>query len=229
MTYSKPNPALIDEIIPTPKTVKEDLCGKTFKRLTVLGYWGKSYWVCKCSCGNIIKVQTSHLRSGASGSCGCLNKEINSKQFFKHGKPHLYKLYRYMKTRCNNPNAFRYKYYGGRGISICEEWQNSYDTFAEWSIQNGYKEGYSLDRIDPDGNYEPFNCRWVPKEEQPRNRRTNIKVTYKGRTEILADWCKILNRSHATLKYHIDKYGDLTRFIEEVLPQTGEIYEHIYN
>lgn len=97
-------------------------------------------------------------------------------------------IYHNMKTRCTNPNYDKYKWYGGKGISVCEEWSNSYDTFEEWALRHGYTDDLTLDRIDPNGNYCPENCRWVSRKEQANNRSSNHFLTYNGKTMTIMQW-----------------------------------------
>ena len=158
-----------------------DLTGQKFGRLFVIKRNGsndrkRALWLCQCECGNKVTVIGDLLRNGHVRSCGCLRPEIITKHgYAKHSQvDRLYRVWRAMKTRCNNPNRKEYKYYGGRGITICDEW-NNYETFREWALKNGYDENaewgvYTLDRIDSNGNYEPSNCRWISIEEQQRNK-----------------------------------------------------------
>ena len=104
----------------------------------------------------------------------------------------LFSIRRGMILRCYNSDSPRYKDYGGRGISICNEWLDDFDNFADWAKDNGYELGLTIDRIDNNGNYEPLNCRWVTKREQNRNKRTNLMVTYNGETKPLIEWCEEL-------------------------------------
>jgi hypothetical protein len=117
----------------------------------------------------------------------------------KEDKKRLIIIRHSMYGRCYYPTTNGYERYGGRGIKMCDEWLNNPDSFYEWSINNGYKKGLTIDRIDVNGNYEPSNCRWVTKEIQDNNRRTNRKITYKGETKTLSQWSKEYNINIVTL------------------------------
>ena len=103
----------------------------------------------------------------------------------------LYKVWSGIKQRCFNPNSNRYKNYGGRGISICDEWKNSFETFCKWALENGYKEGLSIDRIDHEKDYDPSNCRWTDEITQQNNRTNNTLYEYEGETHTLTEWSRI--------------------------------------
>ena len=108
----------------------------------------------------------------------------------------LYNRWEHMKDRCYNPNDKRYKDYGGRGITICDEWLNNFESFYEWSINNGFEEHLSIDRIDVNSNYEPSNCRWADIETQCNNRRSNVYIEYNGETKTLKQWCNFLQLNY---------------------------------
>lgn len=159
-----------------------DITGKRFARLTVVEQAGRSkdrhiLWKCLCDCGNEVYATGKDITSGHTKSCGCYQKAAVAKTRYKHGDrdARLYSVWKDMKKRCQNKNCQSYRYYGALGVSVCEEWQD-YSAFREWALQSGYDENApkgecTIDRIDPYGNYEPTNCRWVSMSEQAKNKR----------------------------------------------------------
>ena len=189
-----------------------DLTGMVFGRLTVIkrvenSKRGESRWLCRCSCGNYKEVQGNNLKSKQVQSCGCIRKEVSSLKNKLHGmtKSRIYRIYQHMKDRCYRVTDKRYQRYGGRGIKICDEWLNSFVEFYNWSIQNGYKENLTIDRIDNNGNYEPKNCRWITHKEQNRNYSRNVLLTYRGETKCIIEWSEELGIKYQTLKYRIKR------------------------
>lgn len=184
---------------------KINIIGQRFGRWTVLepsnSRWGKgAFWLCRCDCGTEHVVNGYALRSGRSLSCGCLQREVAS-QKSKHNlcDTPLYYAWKNMKLRCYRKGNRDYYLYGGRGITVCDEWKNDFRSFATWAMSNGYKDGLSIDRIDVNGNYEPSNCRWVTMKEQAKNKRTNHYLTFKGETLCLMDWSKKFGINYGTL------------------------------
>lgn len=180
-----------------------DLKGKRFGNLIVVEMEehivGKHVtWKCKCDCGNKIIVDGSYLRNGQKTHCGC-NKPFS----YRLTHPRLYRIWQNMRERCGNPKNNRYYDYGGRGIKVCTEWQDSFETFCKWALENGYGDELSIDRIDVNGNYEPSNCRWITMFDQMGNTRKNVYITYKGETKHLSEWCRILNFKQATIDYRL--------------------------
>ncbi len=137
----------------------------------------RKFALCKCDCGNITEVRYDCLTNNNTKSCGCINTVDRTKP--NSVKKHkLYRVYWRIKECCYNKNDKSYKYYGGRGIKICDEWLQ-YENFLSWCLTHGYKEGLQIDRIDTNGNYEPSNCRFVTSSDNNYNKRNNILVLYK--------------------------------------------------
>lgn len=204
-----------------------DLTGQRFGRLVVIERTEidtarRPRWLCKCDCGAYKVVSSVHLKNGSTKSCGCLRREEVSKRsteiarrIGKNNKTHgmrntrLYHIWCGIKRRCLNPNAKPYDNYGGRGITICDEWKNDFMNFYNWAMANGYQENLTIDRKDNDGNYEPSNCRWASYEEQANNRR---KAKYSNRTHCiefngeihsLMEWSEITGINYGTLQKRI--------------------------
>ncbi len=156
-----------------------NLTGKNFERLTVIkkdNSKERIYWICNCNCGTQnVSIRSNRLKSGLTKSCGCYQKEEVSKSNTKHGMSETkeYNTWENIISRCINSNNNQYKYYGGRGITICNRWKDSFENFYE---DMGPRPGpeYSIDRIDNNGNYESSNCRWTTHKEQMRNTRKNV-------------------------------------------------------
>lgn len=178
----------------------KNLKGKIFGRLTVISPHHTTrlgtYWNCKCECGNECIILTTKLSNGHTTSCGCRKKELN-KVISEINKTHelsnsrIYGIYRGMISRCYKKYSSSYERYGGRGITICQEWLDDFMNFYNWSMENGYQDGLSIDRIDSNGNYEPNNCRWSTSKEQANNTRATVFLTYKGETKSASEWSEI--------------------------------------
>lgn len=169
-----------------------NLVGERFGRLVCLGAISKRrngyVYSCRCDCGGMAAVQSGNLKSGHTQSCGCMMRERTSEANGRHrrSKTRLYGVWMQMRQRCLLPTSPNYAFYGGRGIKVCERWAGNFEAFL---VDMGEQpHGLSLDRINPNGDYEPSNCRWVSKRDQARNTRRNVYLTHDGVTMILSDW-----------------------------------------
>lgn len=166
-----------------------DETGRRFSRLEVIALAGSGRWLCRCDCGAELRVRGSCLRSGNVKSCGCLHREKAreqqlelAKKAVKHGKYKTpeYSIWANIKNRCLNPKDNAFRHYGARGVTVCDRWNESFDTFyADMGPRPSPK--HSIDRIDNDGNYSPENCRWATQIVQHNNKRNTRWVTYRGR------------------------------------------------
>ncbi len=169
-----------------------DEVGNRYGRLLVIRYAGKlggtTAWECLCDCGNTKIVRGTQLRCKGTQSCGCLHKDKLRERQTKYNVPRrLYGIWYNMIERCENPSHNYYRNYGGRGITVCEEWHNPYN-FFEWAIAHGYEKYLTIDRMNYNGNYEPSNCRWVTLKEQQNNKSTNRYETINGETKTVQEW-----------------------------------------
>lgn len=180
-----------------------DLTNKRFERLVVLGYshtkGGRLFWHCKCDCGNTCIANGHDLKDGRIKSCGCYNMDRITKH--NMSRTRFYRIWMYMRGRCNNCNYVQYKYYGGRGITVCDKWSSfenfkddMYESYLSHVKEFGEK-NTSLDRINPNGNYEPNNCRWATNSEQQANTRRKRMVSVFG---------EIMTLKQASEKYNIN-------------------------
>jgi hypothetical protein len=160
----------------------------------------------ECSCGNKKEIRPSFVNSGRVVSCGCYAKE----KMFKHGLTSnpLFRTWILIKQRCYNQNNEQYKYYGARGIQMCEEWFNEPKSFVEWGAANGWQKGLEIDRENNDLGYSPENCRWVTPKINSNNRRSNIIVEHEGRKQTVKQWAEELNLNYAMLIGRINKGWD---------------------
>lgn len=200
---------------------KYDILCKKFGRLTIISYshcvdkYSKKghsfihYYTCLCDCGKYCVVERNSVREGHTLSCGCLNKDFCKKQFSKHRltKDPLYKIYYRIIRRCYDKKDVSYKNYGQRGIVVCSLWKEDFYNFYNWAINNGYKKGLSIDRIDNNYGYSPDNCRWATAKEQSNNKRNNIIVEWKGEQHTLKQWAEILNVNYKKLWERTQKRG----------------------
>lgn len=210
-----------------------NLEGQKFKNFTVLelseekSERGTRKWRCQCICGNIRYILASELkREKGQKSCGCIAIKNIRKARTTHGMSNtrLYSVWEGMKRRCMNSNSTNYKYYGGRGIKICEEWLK-FEGFMEWSLANGYDDKLSIDRIDGNRNYEPSNCRWTTKGVQANNRSNSIKLCHEGEyvpISFLADKYEIPN---GTLRARVNAGWSVEKSINTPLRKKNQVNE----
>lgn len=188
-----------------------DLTGHRFGKLTVISrgenYHGSCTWNCECDCGKKKEIVAASLVSGHTKSCGKCKQpnEIESKKTYDR----LYGIWYGIKWRCLNRNSVDYYLYGGRGITVCDEWtgEDGFKNFYKWSLDNGYYDELTIDRIDVNGNYEPSNCRWATYKEQANNKRNNRLLTCRGVTHTLSEWSSITGIKPRTIESRIYLYG----------------------
>ena len=193
----------------------DDLTGRRF------GYWtviaraknnthGSAQWQCQCDCGKVRVIGAEYLKNGRSQSCGCHKNDYNRRHGGKGTK--LYEVWRFMRYRCESPNNQAYPMYGARGIQVCEDWHD-FAAFRVWAMDNGYREGLSIDRIDVNGNYEPSNCRWTDARTQMNNRRNTPHYEYGGKRMTISEWSKETGIPRNTLLNRIKRGWSFERAI----------------
>ena len=201
-----------------------DLSGKRFGFLTAIRLTdnyiaGKGKWLCQCDCGNHTEVFSTNLTRLHTKSCGCHKKANYKTMNLKHGAtagrmgdknsyPSSYKIWCSMKQRCYDQNLPQYKFYGARGISVCERWHDYANFIADMGEPPAEM---SLDRIDNNGDYSPENCRWTDWKTQQRNKRNAHLITYQGETKSLAEWADHLGISRGKLHNRIFRGWDVHR------------------
>lgn len=204
----------------------KDLTGQRFGMLEVLervpNQDGLVCWLCRCDCGNEKIIKRRELCSGDAISCGCFKRN----HFITHNMSYtrIYKIWGGIKSRCYSKNSLYYKFYGARGIKVCDEWldkKKGFINFYNWAIKNGYDENAkrgecTIDRINVNGDYEPSNCRWVTNKEQQINKRSNHFLTYNGETLTISQWAEKLKINDSSLTHFVnDKKGNIESFLEK--------------
>lgn len=181
-----------------------DITGQRYGLLTALyrsdkkTKGGTYYWHFKCDCGNECVKNLNHVRSGLTKSCGCLQSKHNGTG------TRLFRIWCLMRSRCRKSY---YKYWCGKGIKVCEEW-NDYLCFRDWALANGYRDDLTIDRVDSDKDYCPENCRWATYKEQAHNISSNHYITMNGETHLVDEWCSILKIVSASSVYRrVREYG----------------------
>lgn len=200
----------------------KDITGMKFNFIMPIRCVGSEHkqrmWECKCDCGNIFITSATLIITGHTKSCGCLKRRLASQRLRKHGQTdtRINRIWRRMKSRCNNPHAKDFSYYGGRGINVCEEWSDSFENFRDWANANGYSDTLTLDRIDTNKNYNPNNCRWVDRTTQSRNQRKNVNLTLYGVTKTLIEWSEICGLDRHTIRKRLNRGWDIEKVLTTV-------------
>ena len=199
-----------------------NLIGQRFTRLLVVERAeneknGSARWVCQCDCGNTIVISSYHLRNEDVKSCGCFQRDFPNRTTHGHSGEPIYDEWCGMKARCYNKSQKAYKNYGGRGITVCERWRNNFKDFLDdvSELPHFGEEGYSLERINNDGNYEPSNCKWATIEDQANNKRSNHMITYNGKTQSVKKWADEVGVNYGTLKSRINRGWAIEKALTE--------------
>lgn len=199
---------------------KSALVGQRFAKLVVIFIPDAQWRVCRCDCGRPTVVLRSNLTTGNTTSCGCVRYQVERSCSTTHGQTagkcwtRAYRIWHGMIQRCCNPNNPNYHRYGGRGVSVCTEWRNSFETFLRDMGQP--PTGYSIDRIDNEGPYSRANCRWATEKQQQRNKRSNRLITSNGKTQSLAAWSEETGIDYLTLHSRLKRHWPIERLFEHV-------------
>ncbi len=203
-----------------------DLIGRRFTRLLIIEFSHidknkHSHWKVLCDCGTKKTVDSSNLRRKLTKSCGCLNSEMRIETNTTHGMSYTvtHKSWRHMKERCLNPKSKSYKDYGGRGITICKRWLDTFENFYEDMGEKPRR--LTLNRIDNDGDYEPDNCKWSSAKEQANNKRSNHILTYNGIVKTLAQWAEYLGIKRGVIDKRLKRGWTIEKALE--VPVRGAI------
>lgn len=162
-------------------------------------------FICRCDCGKEVVKSLDFLTHAENPDCGCITP--SRRRYGEMGQHRLYRIWKNIISRCTCPTSPAYKDYGGRGIKMCEEWFNDFESFYAWAFTNGYSDKLSIDRIDNNGGYEPSNCRWATKEQQMNNTRANHHLTANGETHTIKEWSRLLDISFEVIYSRVNKYG----------------------
>lgn len=197
----------------------KDYTGKRCGRLVVIKRSEEhpNKLVCQCDCGNVTEVLISNFYPNHTRSCGCLKSEIiKAGAHTTHGMRYtrLYKIWSDMRKRCKNLNGNRSQSYAGKGITVCEEW-NDFSNFEAWAMENGYGDDLTIDRVDNDGNYCPENCRWTTVKVQANNRSSNHFLEYGGERKTIAEWSDVTGIAQSVLMGRIRLGWDVERTLTE--------------
>ena len=192
----------------------------TVRELVVNGNTNQRKYLCDCECGGTKITSEDNLRRGHCRSCGCLYKGhggSKKKNIFMGSDSKLYRTWSGIKSRCFDQNSNNYHNYGGRGITMCDEWKNDYNTFKKWALHNGYDESggrdCSIDRIDTNGNYDPYNCKWSTAKEQANNTRRNTFVKYDGVEYTLSQLADKAGLNYSTFMSRYSRGWDIDKIL----------------
>ena len=213
----------------------KDVTGQRFGRLTAIRFTGKytkpsnnAIWLFRCDCGNLVERRRVSVESTKTPSCGCYVREHARNLNLTHGGRHdrLYLVWMDMRRRCRDPKDANYERYGGRGITVCDEWQD-YETFRKWAYSTGYDKtapGHqcTIDRIDTNGNYSPENCRWADAKTQCNNKRNNVLIEFDGRVQTASQWADETGIDDKTITRRI-KSGWT---VEKALTKPVRVFKH---
>lgn len=197
----------------------KDLTNKVFGKLTAIKVVGRNkhkslIWECLCECGNKCYPTSNSLLSGNTKSCGCVRRKKNSEKMkkanFTHGKTYtrLYNIWCAMKGRCYRHTNDHYSSYGERGIEVCNEWKNDFQSFYDWAINNGYNENLTIDRIDNNKGYSPENCQWLSFSENTRKQRRTVFISVDGKCCSVSGWAKIIGVGNCTVRLFYNRFGE---------------------
>lgn len=197
-------------------TRKDDLVGQRFGRLVVTREGerspsGRVRWHCVCDCGKELDVYGPSLKRRNTQSCGCFHRDKAREGHLVHGfggrtnRPRIYSVWKAMKNRCYRKSHAEYDRYGGRGITVCDEWKNDFTAFKDWAYSSGYKEDLEIDRIDNNRGYCPENCRWVTKKQNANNRSSNLHVYFRGELRTISEIAEMVNLPYWTIYQRVTK------------------------
>ncbi len=201
----------------------DNIIGKKYNHWTILNFSHKDkfnhpFYLCQCDCGNKKVVDFYALKYGLSKRCKkcCYqgqDQKINVRRRNKYGKLNIgvtnlrqYTIYHAMKQRCYNEKSVAYKHYGARGIKTCEEWRDNFLNFYNWSLNNGYSDDLTIDRIDYNGDYTPHNCRWVDVKTRSNNKRSNHFIKYNGVRYTISTFCKNFKLNEQKIRHRINVF-----------------------
>lgn len=204
-----------------------DISGQKFGRLTAIRFikinsHRDAVWLFRCDCGKECETVAFHVKDGHTRSCGCLKLEMAIVANTKHGLhgTRLYRIWCDMNRRCFNSKRKDWVNYGGRGITVCAEWQNDFQPFCDWAIANGYNDNLSIDRKNNNKGYYPDNCQWATKKHQNNNTRANREITAFGKTKNLQQWADELGVNHTTILFRLRK-GWTPEDAVSIVPKIG--------